>query len=257
MALPLPDQIVFGPVRSRRFGVSLGVNLLPPTLRVCNLNCAYCQYSRTRAESRDRRHTVGWPTPERVETAVADRLLRAAAGNELIDRITIAGRGEPTLHPEFAQIVARLCTVRDRIAPAIPIAVHSNSTTCMYDDIREGLHRLDERYMKLDGGDPLTVRMINGSRLAVETIVNGLMALGPLTLQSMFVGDATGRIDNIGDGAVNEWLLAVERVRPLAVHIYTVGRVPARGSLRHVPSWRLREIAEHVRAYGIQARVLS
>jgi len=255
MPLPLLDRIVYGPVRSRRLGASLGINLLPAGMKICNMNCTYCQYGWTRGAARYRGHSVGWPTPQRVETAVAERLLRAAAGDELIDRITIAGHGEPTLHPEFEQIVERLCAVRDREAPAIPIAVLSNSTTCMYDDVRRGLRGIDERYMKLDGGDPFTLRTINGSRLPIDAIVDGLLKLGPLIVQSMFVADPAGRLDNVGDGAVSDWLAAVERIHPLAVHIYTLGRGPARASLRPAPPRRLREIAEHVRAAGIPAQV--
>jgi wyosine [tRNA(Phe)-imidazoG37] synthetase (radical SAM superfamily) len=257
MSLPLLERITYGPVRSRRLGASLGINLLPAGMKICNMNCAYCQYGWTRGATRHRGHTVAWPTPQRVETAVADRLLRAAADDELIDRITIAGHGEPTLHPEFEQIVERLCAVRDRIAPAMPIAVLSNSTTCMYDDVRLGLRALDERYMKLDGGDPFTLRAINGSRVALDTIVDGLLELGPLTVQSVFVADAAGRVENIGDGAVGEWLTAVERVRPIAVHIYTLGRERACSSLLPASARRLREIAERVREAGVQTHVFA
>jgi len=249
------DHVVYGPVHSRRLGASLGINLLPAGMKICNMNCAYCQYGWTRGAARYRVQRVSWPTPQRVETAVADRLLRAAGDGELIDRITIAGHGEPTLHPEFGEIVERLAAARDRIAPAMPIAILSNSTTCMFEDVRNGLRHLDELYMKLDGGDPFTLRMITGSRQPLDAIVEGLAALGPLIVQSMFVADADGRIDNIGDGAVRGWLTAVERVRPLAVHLYTLGRDPACGSLRPAPPRRLREIAEHVRASGIHARV--
>jgi wyosine [tRNA(Phe)-imidazoG37] synthetase (radical SAM superfamily) len=256
MSLPLLERITYGPVRSRRLGASLGINLLPAGMKICNMNCAYCQYGWTRGAARYR-GSVGWPTPQCVETAVTERLLRAAANEELIDRLTIAGHGEPTLHPEFSEIVERLCAVRDRVAPAIPIAILSNSTTCMYDDVRDGLRGVDERYMKLDGGDPFTLRTINGSRLPVMTIVDGLLALGPLTLQSMFVADAAGRVENVAEGPVREWLTAVERVRPIAVHIYTLGREAARSSLLPASARRLREIAERVREAGVEAHVFT
>ena len=251
------EYIVYGPVRSSRLDASLGINLLPAGLKVCNMNCAYCQYGRTRGAVRRRRERAGWPTPQAVEMAVADRLHRAAASDELIDRMTIAGHGEPTLHPEFEEITERLCAVRDRVAPAIPIAVFSNSTTCTYADVRNGLRRVDERYMKLDGGDPFTLRAVNGSRVAIDALVDGLLALAPLTLQSMFVADAVGRVSNIGEGAVSEWLAAVERVHPVAVHLYTLDRAKALPSLRPASARRLREIAERVRAAGIRALVFT
>jgi wyosine [tRNA(Phe)-imidazoG37] synthetase (radical SAM superfamily) len=122
----------------------------------------------------------------------------------------------------------------------------------MHADVRNGLRRVDERYMKLDGGDPFTLRAINGTHVAIDTLVDGLLALAPLTLQSMFVADAAGRVDNVGEGAVSEWLAAVERVHPVAVHLYTLDRAPALPSLRPASARRLREIAEHVRAAGDQ-----
>jgi wyosine [tRNA(Phe)-imidazoG37] synthetase (radical SAM superfamily) len=237
--------------------MSLGVNLLPSGMKICNMNCAYCQYGWTRGAAPHRGQGVGWPTPQAVEAAVSERLHRAAARDEIIDRITVAGHGEPTLHPEFEEVVERLCAARDRIAPAMPIAVLSNSTTCMYDDVRRALGAVDERYMKLDGGDPFTLRNINATRLPIDTIVDGLAALRPLTLQSMFVADLKGRVENVGEGAVSEWLAAVERVRPAAVHLYTLARAPALSSLRAASQRRLREIAEHVRAAGFPAHVYA
>ena len=257
MALPLLDRIVYGPVRSRRLGASLGINLLPAGMKICNMDCAYCQYGWTRGAARYRGQGPGWPAVRAVELAVSERLERAAANDELIDRLTIAGHGEPTLHPEFGEIAERLCVIRDRIAPSMPIAVLSNSTTCMYADVQAGLRRIDERCMKLDGGDPFMLRHVNGTRVPIETIVEGLRALGPLTVQSMFVADRTGRIDNTGDGAVSEWLAAIERLRPLSVQLYTLARPPALASLQPASMLRLREIAEHVRAAGIPAEVFA
>jgi wyosine [tRNA(Phe)-imidazoG37] synthetase (radical SAM superfamily) len=257
MPLPLIERVVYGPVRSRRLGVSLGVNLLPSGMKVCNMNCAYCQYGWTRGAARYRGQGVGWPTPQAVEVAVSERLNRAAANDEIVDRLTIAGHGEPTLHPEFEEIVECLSAARDRIAPTMPIAILSNSTTCMYADVRKALRTLDERFMKLDGGDPFTLRNLNATRVPLEAIVDGLTTLGPLTVQSMFVSDLAGRIENVGEGAVNEWLAAIERVRPLAVHLYTLRRGPALSSLRPATPRRLREIAEHVRAAGIPSQVYT
>ena len=98
--MPLEKRIVYGPVRSRRLGRSLGINLLPRGMKVCNMNCAYCQYGWTRGAARYRGQGTGWPTAQAVATAVTGRLTRAAEANELIDRITVAGHGEPTLHPD-------------------------------------------------------------------------------------------------------------------------------------------------------------
>jgi wyosine [tRNA(Phe)-imidazoG37] synthetase (radical SAM superfamily) len=261
MPLPPIEHITYGPVRSRRLGASLGVNLLPPGGKVCNMNCAYCQYGWTRGVTRYRGQGTGWPTAQAIESAVSDRLLRAAERNEMIDRLTVAGHGEPTLHPEFEVITARLCAVRDRIAPRLPIAILSNSTTAGWPEVRRGLARYDERYMKLDAGDPITYARINGAAgpgSSVERVIDALATLPPpITIQAMFVSDANGEIDNSTEGAVEDWLRALECVKAERVHIYTLDRAPALSSLRPVPARRLREIAGHVRKAGMIAEVFA
>lgn len=257
MTLPALERIVYGPVRSRRLRVSLGVNLLPAGMKVCNMNCAYCQYGWSRGTIRYRGHGVGWPTPQAVETAVSARLTAAAESNEVIDRVTVAGHGEPTLHPEFEAIAARLRAVRDRIAPGIPLAVFSNSTTAGATDVRRGLGVFDERYMKLDAGDPVTFATLNGGGRHLSDILDALRALSPIVIQAMFVRDERGAVDNSSEAPIRAWLEALEAIRAPRVDVYTIDRPAAMGSLRPVRPRRLREIAEQVRARGIDARVFA
>jgi len=255
MALAPVERIIYGPVRSRRLGRSLGINLLPAGMKICNMNCAYCQYGWTRGAARFRGEGDGWPSAAAVEGAVLNRLLRAAETNELLDRLTVAGHGEPTLHPDFAEIASRICAVRDRVAPALPIAILSNSTTAGREDVKRGLMQFDERYMKLDAGDPITYARINGSGSSIGRIVDALAALPSIIVQSMFVTQNGGDIDNSSDGAVDEWLKALERIRAVGVHIYTLDRSPALQTLNKVPRRRLREIAERVRTMQIPVAV--
>src|SRR5262245_48351350 len=159
MPLPLLEGIVYGPVRSRRLGRSLGVNVLPRRMKVCNMDCAYCQYGWTRSRSAAPGR-ARWPAPKRVAAAVSARLHAAESSDELIDRLTVAGHGEPTLHPRFEEIAERLCGLRDRLAPTIRLAILSNSTTAALAAVRRGLALFDDRYMKLDAGDPLTYASI-------------------------------------------------------------------------------------------------
>jgi wyosine [tRNA(Phe)-imidazoG37] synthetase (radical SAM superfamily) len=224
-------------------------------MKVCNMNCAYCQYGWTRGAIRYRGQGGGWPKVDAVAAAVTARLERAAEAGELIDRITVAGHGEPTLHPDFEEIATRLCAIRDRIVPGVPLAILSNSTTVAWEDVRGGLVRFDERYMKLDAGDPITFARINGLGSSIVHIIEALATLPSIVIQSIFVADETGEIDNSSDGAVAEWLDAVERVHATSVHIYTLDRAPALGSLHKVPRRRLREIAERVRTLRIPVHV--
>jgi wyosine [tRNA(Phe)-imidazoG37] synthetase (radical SAM superfamily) len=152
-------------------------------------------------------------------------------------------------------VTERLCSVRDRVAPRIRLAVLSNSTTAAWPDVRRGLNRFDDRYMKLDAGDPITCAYLNGPATSIRAIIDALCGLPRIVVQAMFVTDTANQVDNTREGAVSEWLAALERIRPMQVHIYTLDRAPALSSLHPVPSCRLREIAEQVHAAGIPAEV--
>ena len=256
--MPLHDGIIYGPVRSRRLGRSLGVNLTPALVKLCSFNCAYCQYgwsemSRTSTQTA----LANWPSPAVVAKAVSGALRACAAQGDRIDRLTLAGHGEPTMHPEFKQVVAALQKVRHDLAPKVPIAILSNASTLDRADVRQGLALIDERYMKLDAGDAAVMRKVNGTSLSVDHIVEGLCQLKDVTIQSMFVRDRSGRLDNTGDLAVINWVVALQRVKPKAVQIYTLDRAPAFPYLQAVPAPRLREIAQRVRLAGIPCEVFG
>ena len=257
MAIPLQQHIVYGPVRSRRLGRSLGINVLPMGMKVCNMNCAYCQYGWTGGPRPPAARAKPWPTPARVSAAVTARLRRAARDGELLDRLTVAGHGEPTLHPDFEEIAERLVDVRDRLAPDLHLAILSNSTTAAWPGVRRALGLFDERYMKLDAGDPITYAHVNGPGTSIGTIVDALRGLPRVVVQAMFVSDGKGRVDNTTDGAVHEWLNAIDAIQPLRVQVYTIDRPPALDGLRPVPIRRLREIAERVRTREIPTDVFS
>ncbi len=252
--MPLHWNVVYGPVRSRRLGVSLGINLMPPDRKVCNFNCTYCQYGWSRLEADGKLPPASeWPAREQVTKSVARNLRLRAETREQIDRLTLAGHGEPTLHPEFPAIVRDLRALRDELAPQVPIAILSNSSTLDRPAVRRALGELDERHMKLDAGDTETLRRLNGSPLAVEQVVAGLKHLPDIFIQSMFVTDRQGRLDNTGQETVSHWLAAVVGLKPRAVHLYTIDRQPAFPFLRAVPLDRLETIARRVRDAGLPA----
>lgn len=252
MTIPLQAGIVYGPVKSRRLGASLGVNILPDARKVCNFNCPYCQYGWTPADPKGLAvPEESWPLSEAVGAAVDASLAR----NGAIDRITLAGNGEPTLHPDFPAIVELLRNVRDRRAPHARLAILSNASTLSDPDIAAALLRLDERYMKLDAGDQNMLRAINGSTVPIAQIVEGLARLNGVILQAMFTRDGAGKIDNTTPEALDSWMSAVQRARPRAVHVYTIDRSPAWKPLQAVPRAELEAIAKRVTAAGIEAVV--
>jgi wyosine [tRNA(Phe)-imidazoG37] synthetase (radical SAM superfamily) len=256
MLMPLHEGIIYGPVRSRRLGRSLGINLTPAHLKLCSFNCSYCQYGWSEHSRRPEPVTFEhWPSPATVAKATGAALRTLAAQGDRIDRLTLAGHGEPTLHPKFKEVVAALRKVRDELAPGIPLAVLSNASTLDRADVREALAELDERYMKLDAGDTATLRTVNGATMTIEQLVAGLKKVPDIVIQSMFVKDRTGRIDNTGDLTVINWVGALDRIRPKAVQVYTIDRAPAFPYLQQVPAPRLREIVQRVRLAGFACDV--
>ncbi len=256
--MPLHEGVVYGPVRSRRLGRSLGINLLPAHLKLCTFNCSYCQYGWTQQPRRPGGAALeNWPTPTVVVRAVGNALRTLAAQGEPVDRLTLAGHGEPTLHPEFPEIVRALMAMRRDVAPGIPLAVLSNASTLDRSEIRLALSQVDERYMKLDAGDAAMLRTINASSLPFEQLIEGLRSLPDVIIQAMFVKDRTGRIDNTSDLSVINWVNALLRIKPKAVHVYTIDRAPAWPYLQQVPPTRLREIAQRVRLAGLDCELFG
>ena len=253
--MALHDGITYGPIISRRFGVSLGINLLPAGRKVCSFNCVYCQYSWTEP-LRDYDH-LDWPGAGAVADEVAAEITRLRASGVVIDQLTIAGHGEPTMHPQFADVVAALLATRDAHPPRIPIAILSNSTSVHVPEVRAALQQLDERNMKLDAGRQKELRQVNATSVPVEQIVEGLTALRDVCIQAMFVRDESGRIDNTTPDAIAAWVSALDRIRPRSVQLYTIARAPALQTLEPVPAADLHAIAERVRAIGLSTLVVE
>lgn len=251
--MALHEGVTYGPLISRRFGTSLGINLLPASCKLCSFNCVYCQYGWT--EMRDATPDAKWPRVDEVTSAVREAAARATSTGTTVDRWTLAGHGEPTLHPQFPAVVEALRELRSQVAPATPIGVLSNSTTAHLPEIRRALGRLDERGMKLDAGTQDELRHVNAAATPIGQIVKALAALPDIAVQAMFVRDPGGRVDNASPRAVAAWLEAIARIRPRDVQIYTLARQPAWAQLEPVPTARLHEIAADVRALGLRAAV--
>jgi len=256
MLMPLHEGIVYGPVRSRRLGRSLGINLTPAHLKLCSFNCSYCQYGWSEHSRRASEPAFEhWPSAATVAKAVSVALRALLAQGDHIDRLTLAGHGEPTMHPKIKDVVNALRKVRDELVPGVPLAILSNASTLERADVREALAGIDERYMKLDAGDTPTLRSVNGSPLSIEQLVAGLKKVPDIVIQAMFVKDRTGRVDNTGDLTVINWVGALDRIRPNSVQIYTIDRTPAFPYLQPVPAARLREIVQRVRLAGFPCDV--
>jgi wyosine [tRNA(Phe)-imidazoG37] synthetase (radical SAM superfamily) len=258
MATFLFDKIIFGPVKSRRLGVSLGINLLPRRKKVCNFNCIYCECGWTQSVDAE-----GGYLPQRAEVyeALASKLQEMKVKNQKPDVITFAGNGEPTLHPEFQRIIDDSIFLRNKFFPEARIAVLSNSTTINNPSVKDALLKVDMNILKLDSAFDLTIRTHNQPRVNVkvdELIENLKKFKGNLIIQTLFLrGSFNGKsIDNTTPEEVEAWLNALEKIRPSEVMIYTFSRdTPEGGLLNKVPVEELKRIAQQVEKLGIQTQV--
>lgn len=252
--LPLQTDLVYGPVRSRRLGVSLGLNIFPARRKICNFNCAYCQYGWTR-EDESAVRAEEWPEPVAIADAVRQALEALGRDGRPVDRLTLAGNGEPTLHPRFGEVVERLRDVRDECCKEARLAVLSNGGTLDRPAVVAALARIDDKYLKLDTVDSETFRRLNGARSGLPRLLDALRTISHVTIQSLFTRDAAGKIDNTTPEAVERWIAALKAIQPDAVHVYSLDRAPAWSALQVVARSELESIASRARAAGLNAMV--
>ncbi|MGD9931751.1 MAG: radical SAM protein [Mangrovibacterium sp.] len=257
MATFLFDKIIFGPVKSRRLGVSLGVNLLPTDSKVCSFDCIYCECGWT---PRKRESKAKLPTREQVAQKLKEQLQQMKEAGELPDVITFAGNGEPTLHPDFSGIIDDTLALRNQYAPHCRIAVLSNSTTIDREPVFQALLKVEDNILKLDSAIAETVELLDCpmGRFDLQKVIENLARFGPQAIiQTLFVrGSYKGQtIDNTTEPELEAWLNALKTIRPRQVMIYTIDRdTPAQGLVK-VPLEELNRIAQRVQQEGFDVQV--
>jgi wyosine [tRNA(Phe)-imidazoG37] synthetase (radical SAM superfamily) len=257
------DDVIFGPVRSRRLGLSLGVNLLPLASKLCNFDCIYCECGWNaggRGEPGGDNTRSKFNSREEVRRLLGGRLREMAAAGECPDVITFAGNGGPTTHPDFEAIIGDTLALRDEICPSAKVSVLSNATMIGRESVRRALERVDNNILKLDSAFDDTVRLVNGpqgSYSVAETVANMKRFEGRLIVQTMFLrGTCNGQtVDNTTEREVAAWLELVREIAPRQVMIYTIDRDTPVKELEKVPVEELRAIAARVEALGIPVSV--
>lgn len=253
----LYHDIIFGPVHSRRLGLSLGVNLLPTESKLCSFDCIYCECGWNAEHPGARRFN------DRAEVArlLDETLRRMVAAGTPPDVITFAGNGEPTLHPAFGEIIGDVLALRDALCPAAKVSVLSNATQIHRAEVREALLRVDNPILKLDSAFDATVRRINNPQSAAYSVRATVEAMkrfeGRMILQTMFLrGTCDGTpIDNTTEEEVAAWLRLVDEIRPRQVMVYSLDRDTPCPTLEKVPREELLRIAARVEALGIPCSV--
>ena len=252
------NNIIYGPIHSRRLGTSLGVELMPLTHKLCTFNCVYCECGWNEPVS----HPV-LPTRAEVKAALEEKLMDLTTKDERLTTITFSGNGEPTLHPDFLGIIEDTCALRDQYCPSAKVSVLSNSTQLGRPDVVQALRMCDNRILKLDAATDEMMRRIDlpvNEHLTVATIMNWLAQFdGDFTLQTCFLrGEHDGKtIDNTTPDQLNAWYRAVDSLRPKQIMIYVIDRKTPEEHLSKIPREEMESIAAPLRAKGYDVVVCA
>lgn len=245
---------IFGPVKSRRLGVSLGINLLPGDGKVCTFDCLYCECG----FNSQRKSKRPLPTREEVKTALEKKLKEMKQENMLPDVLTFAGNGEPTIHPDFPGIIDDTIALRDRLCPKAKVSVLTNATLISRDNVFEALSKVDNNILKLDTVNSDYINLIDrpAGKYNIGTVIDRMKAFkGKAVIQTMFLKGTINDInlDNTGNEYVRPWIEAVKEIAPREVMIYTIDRETPHKDLTKATKEELDRIVEMLTAEGIKA----
>lgn len=241
--IDLQKSFVYGPIASRRLGASLGINPIRPGRKACSFNCVYCQYEAVRpVESLDEIDKDTFGPPGEIGIQLRDTLRRLEEAGRRVDYITFSGNGEPSLHPEFPELVRIVTEARDELSPRSKTAILTNGTTLVKEEVFEAVSTLDRAIVKLDAGSEERLRQVNRPYrgFELEPLLEHMAKLENLVVQTLFFG---GKFTNATDDDVTSWVGAVGRLDPLEVQVYSLARTPAVRDIEPLPVDELRRIA--------------
>jgi wyosine [tRNA(Phe)-imidazoG37] synthetase (radical SAM superfamily) len=256
MSTFLFDKIIFGPVKSRRLGISLGVNLLPTNAKVCSFNCVYCECGFNFAPKE-----AHIPTRSEVKSELIATLSDMKAHHEPLDVITFAGNGEPTIHKDFAGIIDDTIAARNEFYPNVKISVLSNSTQIDKPAVFDALNKVDNNILKLDSAIDETILLLNqpgSGTITASWLIDHLTKFeGQVIIQTLFLnGTIDGKVvDNTTPKEMEAWLKALELIHPKQVMIYTLDRDTPTDTIHKATHEQLSTIAKQVEALGFNTLI--
>lgn len=239
---------VFGPIHSRRLGVSLGINLMPDDGKVCSFDCLYCEAG-FNAQGKG---STGLPLRDQVRTQLEGKLREMHANGDPLDVITFSGNGEPTLHPDFSHIIEDTLALRDKLYPNAKVSVLTNSTMIFKPEVAEALKKADNNILKLDSAIEATMRLIdrpNSKDFTVEKVVDALRQFeGTGIIQTMILrGTHEGKkIDNTTDEEIEALIAAYNKIQPREIMIYSLDRTTPEENLIKVEKEELTQIGRRI-----------
>jgi wyosine [tRNA(Phe)-imidazoG37] synthetase (radical SAM superfamily) len=254
MSTFLFDDIVFGPVNSRRLGQSLGINLLPELAKLCNFNCVYCECGWTE------KHNIKIPSYENIIQRLEQGIQDVITKNLKLDVITFAGNGEPTMHPMFREIIQKTVQLRNQYLPNVKIAVLTNATLINKEKVAQALKLVDMAILKLDSAIESTMKLINQPVIGFDfqAYIEGLINFpGRKIIQTMFLQyEKDGmKVDNACDVELQELIRVLHLIKPELVMIYSVARDTPDSAVKPHTKKKLLEIAKILEGEGFHAEV--
>lgn len=247
------EETVFGPIKSRRLGSSLGINLLPQNGKICNFDCIYCECG----WNKDGRDDKVIPTAEDLRKALESKLKECAENSTPIDSITFSGDGEPTLNPDFAEIIDITLELRDKYYPKAVVSVLSNATRIGRDDVFNALRKVDNPILKIDAPTEELAKRINRPACDywVSQVVEDLrMFEGDFVLQTMFL--KSDDFDSSSPEVLEGWMKIVRDLHPREVMVYTIDRETPQKGLQKFTVAQMRELVQPLvdEGFNIQIR---
>ena len=255
----LSEDLVFGPIHSRRLGNSLGVNLLPKVGKICTFNCVYCECG-WNPEHRDEKARLA--TPQEYEQTLENALKSLVGTPKEPNSITFSGNGEPTLHPNFPEIIDITIKLRNKYVPKAVISVLTNGTNIHNEEIFKTLQKVDNNICKLDGGTIDIINKVNlpNVKINLDQYIADLQRFdGQVIIQTLFLrGEHNGqKIDNTTDAEINLWLDHLKKIKPRNTMIYVIDRETPEKNLEKLSSEEMSRIADKVKALGFNVEYYS
>lgn len=248
---------IFGPIHSRRLGISLGINLLPADGKCCSFDCIYCECG----FNKDFIPHLKFATPQAVHNALKAQLEDMRQNGPKPDVLTFAGNGEPTMNPHFPEIVRDVIALRDEYFPSAKVSVLSNATQILRKEVFDALLLVDNNILKLDTVSESYIRLLDrpvSGGYHVQDIIEGMKKFnGHCIVQTMFLGGSYNGVDvsNVSDSFVLPWIEALKYIRPSEVMVYTIDRETPAHQLTKATHEQLDGIARKVEAIGIPCQV--
>lgn len=248
----LREETVFGPIKSRRLGSSLGINLLPQNGKLCNFDCIYCECGWNRDGRDDRRI----PTAAQVRAALEDKLAQCMLDGVHIDSITFSGDGEPTLNPEFPRIIDDTIRLRDAYYPEAKVSVLSNATMVGREEVFQALRKVDNPILKLDAPTTALAALINKPAPGYEVadVVASLARFeGNFVLQTMFLRSRD--FDSSAPGQLKAWMDIVRFLRPREIMVYTIDRPTPEEGLEKFDAQAMKQLVKPLLDEGFKIQI--